>query len=467
MSKASSRLTTRKTDQVSTNMGWHLENVPGKGVVRVSHNPRLSETHPQIAAQWHPRLNGTRTPQTVSSYSNDKAWWLCEAGHEWLRSVYSRTSHGTGCPDCALEAESLAVRFPKLAGQWSRKNSPLDPRKVRWSADSLAWWICPVKDHDDYQRTVYNRTNKVKPLGCPVCDGTQPEKSESLGALFPDLLKEWHPKLNGELNPFHFGPGSSAPVWWRCSRNRKHEWPAPIIYRTKYPECPYCRLWFVSDVNRLSTLFPEIAAEWHPKKNRFLWPHIEARIKWRSIFAFPTHLRERNRRLRPSDVAINCDEVFWWKCKAGHEWKASVEARALKGRGCPECDKNKLANEESLAAQFPPLVKLWHPTRNLPLKPTDVLPGSAQVVCWRCPKSATHVWKAPVYSVVRSWKDGSNGCRWCSGLSADEKNSLQSKFPAVAKLWHPTKNGKLLPFTSNREEQQESVVAVWQAKTRI
>lgn len=94
---------------------------------------------------------------------------------------------------------------------------------------------------------------------------------------------------------------------------------------------------------------------------------------------------------------------------------------------------------------MPAVAKLWHPTRNLPLKPTDVVPGSAQIVYWRCPKSATHVWKAPVYSVVRSWKDGSNGCRWCSGLSADEKNSLQSKFPAVAKLWHPTKNGKLRP----------------------
>lgn len=91
------------------------------------------------------------------------------------------------------------------------------------------------------------------------------------------------------------------------------------------------------------------------------------------------------------------------------------------------------------------MTKLWHPTRNLPLKPVDIVPGSTALVWWRCPKSATHVWKAHVYSVVRSWKDGSNGCRWCSGLSVDEKNSLQSNFPAVAKLWHPPKNGKLLP----------------------
>lgn len=144
--------------------------------------------------------------------------------------------------------------------------------------------------------------------------------------------------------------------------------------------------------------------------------------------------------------ATNCDEIFWWKCTAkGHEWQMSVEKRAINGRGCPDCATEKLANEDSLAAVLPPLAKLWHPTRNLPVRPTDIVPGSTFHAWWRCPKSATHVWKAHVYSVVRSWKDGNNGCRWCKGLSADEKNSLQSKCPTAAKLWHPTKNGKLLP----------------------
>ena len=427
-------------------MGWHLQTVPGQEPVRVSHNPRLADTHPEIAAQWHPRLNGTRNPQNVTGLSTYKAWWLCDFGHEWTRQVNRRAIHNSGCPDCELKSDSLAVRHPELLKQWSKKNGDLDPRKVRSKAGELVWWTCPVADHNDYQRTVINRTNSVKPLGCPICEGKRYEKSESFGGQFPELAKQWHPKLNGELSPFDFAPQSQITIWWSCPQDKEHEWPAPISLRTRNSECPYCRLWFVTDENRLSTCFPEIADEWHPKKNRFLWPRIEGSYKMASNLRLPGHLKEHNRRLRPSDVAINCDESFWWKCKAnGHQWQASVEARTRRGRNCPECDRLKMINEESLAALMPAVAKLWHPTRNLPLTPTDVVPGSTKMVHWRCPKSATHVWQAPVYSVVRSWKDGSNGCRWCSGLSADEKNSLQSKYPIVAKLWHPTKNGELLP----------------------
>lgn len=337
MPKTSSRTRNNKTDRPSNNTGWHVEFVPGKGPQRISHNPRLADTHPELVREWHPKLNGSHTPQTVTALSTYKAWWKCSAGHEWQRQVNRRAYHGSGCPDCEEESASLAARFPKLARQWSAKNGDLDPRTVRWSAEILAWWICTIKDHDDYQRTVYNRTNKEKPLGCPVCEGMQPEKKDSFGALYPKLVKEWHPKLNGDLSPFHYTAGSCVPIWWRCSKNKEHEWPAPISYRTKRnSECPYCRLWFISDENRLSTCFPEIAAEWHPRKNRFLWPHIEGSFKIAFNLRIPHHLKQRNRRLRPSDVAINCDEVFWWKCKRkGHEWEASVEARAIRGRNCP------------------------------------------------------------------------------------------------------------------------------------
>jgi hypothetical protein len=422
-----------------------MEEVPGQGLRRVSHNPRLADTHPEIAAQWHPTLNGSTTPRDVTAIGNYLAWWRCAAGHEWQRQVPRRAFHGSGCPDCTLVTTCLAAVHPALALEWSVKNGGLNPSKVLPSSEVLVWWKCAVDGHDDYQRTVLNRTNKRKPLGCPVCAGVRPERSASFAALFPALAKEWHPKLNEELDPFHFTPGSTTAVWWRCGANRAHEWLAPIFNRTRCPECPYCRLWYVTDENRLSTLFPEIAREWHPTKNRFLWPRIEGSFKAVTNLRLPAHVKERNRRLRPSDVAINCDEVGWWKCSdKGHVWEDRVEAR-VKGRNCPDCEKDKLVNKKSLAAKFPAVAKLWHPTRNLPVLPTDIVPGATLMAYWRCPKSATHVWQAKVYSVVRSWKDGSNGCRWCAGLSADEKNSLASKFPSVAKLWHPTKNGDLRP----------------------
>ncbi len=447
---------TKNPHGISNNTGWHVEEIDGR-LQRVSHNPRLADTHPDIAADWHPQRNGKITPNDVTALSTYLAWWLCKMGHEWQRQVTRRTCNGSDCPTCELEASSLAALYPGLAREWSPKNGDLKPNHVRPSCNLLVWWTCPVPDHEDYQHTVACRTDKNKPISCPVCDGVQPEKSDSLAALYPRIAKDWHPKLNPNLSPWHFTPSATTVVWWRCSENESHEWPAPIAYRTRGSgACPYCTLFFVTDENRLSVQFPDIAEEWHPKKNRFLWPHIEGSFKVAHNLRIPAHLKKTNHRLRPCDVAINSDEIFWWKCKSkGHEWQASVESRAINKRGCPQCAREKLETKDSLAAQFPSLGKLWHPSRNLPLRPTDVVPGSTKMVWWRCPKSATHVWKAPVYSVVRSWKDGSNGCRWCSGLSADEKNSLQSKFPAVAKLWHPTKNGSLLPSqvtaTSNKK----------------
>jgi len=56
----------------------------------------LFSQHPEIATQWHPKMNGTLTPTDVSFKSNRYVWWLCEKGHEWRTKVYHRTD-GRGC----------------------------------------------------------------------------------------------------------------------------------------------------------------------------------------------------------------------------------------------------------------------------------------------------------------------------------------------------------------------------------
>lgn len=62
----------------------------------------LATISPQIAAQWHPELNGPLTPQMVTIGSNKKVWWQCSEGHVWKAVVYSRTGQKkSGCPVCA------------------------------------------------------------------------------------------------------------------------------------------------------------------------------------------------------------------------------------------------------------------------------------------------------------------------------------------------------------------------------
>lgn len=62
----------------------------------------LSMTEPEIAAQWHPTLNGLLTPQMVTAGSHKKVWWLCAEGHVWKAAIYSRAGkQRRGCPVCA------------------------------------------------------------------------------------------------------------------------------------------------------------------------------------------------------------------------------------------------------------------------------------------------------------------------------------------------------------------------------
>ena len=36
----------------------------------------LLVTFPQVAAQWHPELNGDLTPDLVTAHSGKKVWWI-------------------------------------------------------------------------------------------------------------------------------------------------------------------------------------------------------------------------------------------------------------------------------------------------------------------------------------------------------------------------------------------------------
>lgn len=76
----------------------------------------LATLAPEIAAQWHPTLNGSLTPAMVTAGSHRKAWWECPAGHVWKAAVYSRGRQKTGCPVCAGRVKPSRLQKPGLAG---------------------------------------------------------------------------------------------------------------------------------------------------------------------------------------------------------------------------------------------------------------------------------------------------------------------------------------------------------------
>lgn len=129
-------------------------------------------THPHLAAQWHPSLNGSRRPDEFGRGSDTKAWWCCPAGpdHQWEATVSSRTS-GVGCPFCAGRAVSVTNRLdllrPDLAAQWDRVANRLTPDQVTVGTTVRAWWRCAYGHV--WQTRVRERTRDGEGTDCPQC----------------------------------------------------------------------------------------------------------------------------------------------------------------------------------------------------------------------------------------------------------------------------------------------------------
>lgn len=108
-------------------------------------------------------------------------------------------------------------------------------------------------------------------------------KSASKNQKLPrQLLKEWHPIKNGNLDPMHFTTGSHEKVWWylpfddlRTGKHFDFEWQARINLRNKGNGCPFLssgdKVW--EGFNDLQSCRPDLAQEWINEKNKGLLPN--------------------------------------------------------------------------------------------------------------------------------------------------------------------------------------------------
>jgi hypothetical protein len=238
----------------------------------------------------------------------------------------------------------------------------------------------------------------------------------------------------------------------------------------------------VSKNYNLKSVLPDLAMEWHPKKNGSLrpdqvTPYTNKKVWWKCInnhewqasigsrakgtncpYCYgrypsseynlevinPGLAKEwhptRNGKLTPREVTPGTDRRVWWQCEKGHEWEANICHR--KKTGCPDCAMEKVKNKKrgsvSLLEVRPDLAEQWHPAKNGELTPDKISYGSRTKVWWRCDEG--HSWKASPKKRVSG-----TGCPYCTGHRVSKENNLQVVHPDIAAQWHPTKNGKLTP----------------------
>ncbi len=381
-----------------------------------SNHNSLFEKFPKLAAEWHPTKNGSLTPKDVSTYSNQRVWWLLpyddpETGKhydfEWTATINNRT-RGKGCPYLNGRRvlpgfNDLETKNPKLAAEWHpTKNGELSPRMVTVSQNKKVWWLLPYDDpetgkHYDFEwQATINSRNKGN--GCPFIAGKALYSGyNDLATKCPHLVKEWHPAKNETLIPNMIVATSKKKVWWLLhyddpitGNHFDFEWQARVCDRAKGDGCPFLshhRAW--PGYNDLQTIDPDLAEQWHPNKNGVLTPQLVTpssnKIVWWLLpyddpitgkhFDFEWRARinsrragcgcpflngkavwpgyndlatlnpdlaaqwhpDKNRLITPQVVTISSGKKFWWKCKNGHEWRATPRNRSC-GQACPYCD---------------------------------------------------------------------------------------------------------------------------------
>lgn len=303
---------------------------------------------------------------------------------------------------------SEKVMPPHIVAEWHPdKNLPLTHDKVSPGSSKKVWWKC-AKSHE-WEAAIGNRVSKNQ--ACPFCSGKRViEGVNDLLSQHPDIAAEWHPTKN-LIAPNEIFRTSQKKVWWlgKCS----HEWEAKIANRAaNNAGCPVCTGRKVATgVNDLLTTHPDIAAEWHPQKNKST----------------------------PQDFSKGSHEKVWWLGKCSHEWEMAINSRTSQSQGCPFCSGNSLlVGVNDLASQRPDVAAEWHPTYNEETSPSDVFVYSSKVFWWL--GTCGHEWDTNVSSRTSQ----NNGCPVCRGLRVVPGiNDLKTLIPDLAFQWHPSKNGAL------------------------
>lgn len=134
----------------------------------------LASQYPELAKEWDTERNGSLTPDSVSAYSNRKAWWHCEKNHSYQAVIATRTMRGSGCPYCANKRvlpgfNDLATAEPTVAAQWHPTlNGSLTPQMVTAGSRRKVWWQCACGHV--WKAAIYPRAGKQR-CGCPICAG--------------------------------------------------------------------------------------------------------------------------------------------------------------------------------------------------------------------------------------------------------------------------------------------------------
>lgn len=254
---------------------------------------------------------------------------------------------------CNILRNCLENKIPDIAKQWHPdKNINLTANDVTYGSKKIVWWLCSVCGCS-YEMPIVDRVRQKR--GCPFCSGRRTCEWNCLATKYPDIAKQWHPTLNGDLTPNDVPKSGAINVWWLCPDC--HESYKKQIAERQKSGCPYCSGKRVCEWNCLAIKLPDIAKMWHPTLNGDM---------------------------TPNDVTCGSNKMAWWLCKNCNEnYNASI-CNITYGYGCPYCSGQKVCNWNCLATKHAEIAGQWHTIKNGKITPHDVVSGSRKKFWWKC-----------------------------------------------------------------------------------
>lgn len=307
----------------------------------------------------------------------------------------------------------LKTLNPELAMEWdAEKNTDRNPEDVMPGSGIRVWWKC--KEGHSWDAII--NTRAVRGNGCPYCEGRKAWPGfNDLATTMPEVAAQWDYERNGDLKPTEILSGCDKRVWWKCSRG--HSWKTAVYHRKSGHGCPKCEALSANlkqGENELASHDLELASEWDYDKNIF----------------------------KPEELSYASKQEIWWRCVHGHSWKATINARVFRKRGCPYCAGQQVwQGFNDLATTHPELAAEWDYEKNAGLIPEEVTAGKDMKAWWRCPRG--HSWEAFIYS-----RKAGSGCPVCSGNTLlPGFNDLATVKPELVSEWDYDRNTDMTPDT--------------------
>ena len=338
----------------------------------------LATTNPALAAEWNYEKNENLSPQDVTRSSSRKVWWRCSEGHEWQATIANR-NYENNCPICQNKKilvgyNDLTTINPTLASEWNyERNGNLLPESFAESSGKKVWWKC--KKGHEWQATIASRNSGT---GCPICNSERHTSFPEFALV--SYLKKYcvdvihsYKDLGYELDVYI--PSRKIAIeydgsYWHkdktekeLKKNARCKDDGITLYRIRQglPSLNDSSIDYLVQENQqnLEIILKEVLSiiivtdvdvdlgrdsieienlrEYTEKRNSILFSQPEIAKEWNY---------EKNGNLKPEYVTANSTKNVWWKCAQGHEWQARIVDRN-RGRGCPECAKQKRKKKDT------------------------------------------------------------------------------------------------------------------------